>query len=251
MIDVSTANGVAEIRMNRPEKRNAITAAMYGAMRDAVIAAEADPAVRVIVFSGEGRSFTAGNDLNDFLKAEHSEDAPVRGFLRAISVAKKPLVAAVQGDAVGVGTTMLLHCDIVLAAPDARLKLPFVDLALVPEAASSLLLPRVLGHQRAAAMIMLNETLDAETARDFGIVYKVVPLADLMAEARAVAAKLAAKAPGSLGAIKKLLKSETSTVPTRMAEEGKIFAERLNSPETKEAIGAFFEKRPADFSKLG
>lgn len=251
MIEFSIADGIAEIRMNRPEKRNAITAEMYAAMRDNVHAAEADARVRVILFSGAGVSFTAGNDLNDFLKAEHGTDTPVRGFLRAIAGAKKPMVAAVQGDAVGVGTTMLLHCDLVVLATTARLKLPFIDLALVPEAASSLLLPRAIGHYRASAMVLLGEIVDAPTALAMGLAYKVVDVAALADEARKVAARLAAKAPGSMRLIKQLLKSETATVPARMEEEGGHFAAQLRSAETKEAIAAFFQKRAPDFSNLG
>ncbi len=150
LIEATTADGIAELRFNRPGKKNAILVEMYAALRDGIRAAEANAAVRVILFTAAGDSFTAGNDLHDFLAArpEDGEEAPVHGFLHAIAAAEKPLVAAVRGNAVGIGTTMLLHCDIVLAAPDAMLQVPFVNLGLVPEAASSLLLPRVIGHQR-------------------------------------------------------------------------------------------------------
>jgi len=161
----TSANGVAEIRLNRPEKRNALTVAMYQAMADAIAAAEADPAIRVILLCGNGESFTAGNDLKDFANppAQTGERASSQ-FLRRLSTATRIVIAAVQGPAVGIGTTMLLHCDFVVAAESARLQLPFVNLGLVPEAASSLLLPRMIGHKRAAEMFILGEALPAATA---------------------------------------------------------------------------------------
>ena len=215
LIEATTANGIAELRFNRLGKKNAILVEMYAALRDGIRAAEADPAVRVILFTAAGDSFTAGNDLHDFLSArpEDGEEAPVHGFLHAIAAAEKPLVAAVRGNAVGVGTTMLLHCDIVLAAPDAVLQVPFVNLGLVPEAASSLLLPRAIGHQRAAAMVLLGERIGAADALAAGLVNRIVPLDDLDDAARAVAATLAAKAPTAVRLAKALLKARTRKRP--------------------------------------
>lgn len=243
---------VAEIVFDRPDKRNAITVAMYAAMADALDAAEADPAVRVVLFHGRGGAFTAGNDLADFL-AQPTDDPnrPVFRFLRLLSGARKPLVAAVHGPAVGIGTTMLLHCDFVLAAEDARFALPFVNLGLVPEAASSLLLPRLAGYQRAAEMLMLGEPFDAATAHRFGLVGKVLPATDLLEAARALAVRLAVRPPEALRATKALLKSPVASVPEKLEEEAAEFAFRLRSAELKEAVAAFFEKRAPDFGRPG
>ena len=251
LIQTIFADGIAEIRFNRPDKKNAILVEMYAALRDAIRVAEIDPSIRVILFTAAGDSFTAGNDLKDFLAPRGTEaEPPVTGFLNAIATAEKPMIAAVRGNAVGVGTTMLLHCDLVLASPEAQLQVPFVNLGLVPEAASSLLLPRLLGHQRAAALVLLGDRLGAAEALAAGLVYRVVPLADLDTEARAVAARLAAQAPTAVHLSKRLLKRAPESVADRMAEEGKHFAAQLQSAEVKEAIGAFFEKRPADFSRI-
>ena len=219
---------VAEIVFDRPQKRNAITVAMYAAMADAVEAAEADDSVRVVLFHGRGGAFTAGNDLADFLaNPPDSPERPVFRFLRALAAARKPLVAAVEGPAVGIGTTMLLHCDFVLAADTARFALPFVNLGLVPEAASSLLLPRLVGYQRAAELLMLGEPFDAVTAERIGLVGRVGPAADLLAAARALADRLAAKAPEALRATKALLKSASGSVAERLVEEAAVFARQL------------------------
>lgn len=247
-IAVGIADGIAEIRFDRPEKKNAITADMYAALRDALLGCAVEDSVRVILFTAAGDSFTAGNDLADFLAPRDGPQA-VTGFLHALAAAPKPLVAAVRGNAVGVGTTMLLHCDLVVAAPSARFQVPFVNLGLVPEAASSLLLPRLLGHQRASAMVLLGEALDAETALAAGLVNRVVPDADLETTARALAATLAAKAPTAVRLAKALLKGDPAEVRARMDAEGVHFAAQLKSAECREAIAAFFEKRPPDFSR--
>jgi enoyl-CoA hydratase/carnithine racemase len=221
-------------------------------MADGIAAAEADPAIRVILLCGNGESFTAGNDLKDFTDPppQQGERASAR-FLRLISTAAKVVVAAVQGPAVGIGTTMLLHCDLVVAAESARLQLPFVNLGLVPEAASSLLLPRLIGYRRAAEMFLLGQPLPAAQALDWGIVNRVVPDAELATAARALAAEIAARAPAAVRHTKALLKSPKTSVPERMAEEGAIFAAQLRSPELKEAVAAFYGKRKPDFSKAG
>jgi enoyl-CoA hydratase/carnithine racemase len=247
-IAVSIADGIAEIRFSRPEKKNAITAAMYASLRDTLLGCAVEHSVRVILFTAEGDSFTAGNDLADFMAPRDGEQA-VHGFLRAIATAPKPLIAAVRGNAVGVGTTMLLHCDLVVASETARLQVPFVNLGLVPEAASSLLLPRAIGHQRASAMVLLGEALDAATALAAGLVNRVVPDFELETIARAMAATLAAKAPTAVRLAKALLKGDPAPVLARMDAEGVHFAAQLKSAECREAIAAFYEKRAPDFSR--
>lgn len=249
-IRVEIADGICEIRFARADKRNAITSAMYASMRDALRGCAVDDRVRVVLFTAEGAHFTAGNDLADFMAPRSGgEEMPVHGFLNAIATQPKPVVAAVRGNAVGVGTTMLLHCDIVIAAPSARLQVPFVNLGLVPEAASSLLLPRVIGHSRASAMVLLGEALDADTARDAGLVNRVVADEALDAEARTVAATIAAKAPAAVRLSKALLKGDPAPMLARIAEEGRHFEAQLKSAECREAITAFFEKRAPDFGK--
>ncbi|MGI4879965.1 MAG: enoyl-CoA hydratase [Janthinobacterium lividum] len=247
-IAVTIDGGIAEIRFARPEKKNAITAAMYAAMRDALLGCAVEDSVRVILFTAAGDSFTAGNDLADFMAPREGEQA-VTGFLRAIATAPKPLIAAVRGNAVGVGTTMLLHCDLVVASETARLQVPFVNLGLVPEAASSLLLPRVVGHARASAMVLLGEALDAATALAAGLVNRVVPDGELETVARAMATTLAAKAPTAVRLAKALLKGDLAPVLARMDAEGVHFAAQLQSAECREAITAFYEKRAPDFSR--
>ncbi len=250
-IEVTHSDGILTIRFNRAEKKNAITAAMYQAMADALGRAETDPEVRVVLFAGSGDAFTAGNDLKDFLAdPPNSLDAPVYQFLRRLSTAEKILMAAVKGAAVGIGTTMLLHCDLVLAGSSAKFALPFVTLGLVPEAASSLLLPRLIGHQRTAELLLLAEPFDAAKAQSFGLVNKVVDDDDLEAAALAVARKIAQRPPAAVRLTKKLLKSAATTVAGRMEEEGRHLATQLLSAEFHEAATAFFEKRPPDFSRF-
>ncbi|MEC9433144.1 MAG: enoyl-CoA hydratase-related protein [Pseudomonadota bacterium] len=246
---------VLELVFDRAEKKNAITDAMYGALADGIAAADADPALRVVLIRSEGDIFTAGNDLGDFAKADASapkSDLPrnVTRFLRTIAAAEKPIVAAVQGAAVGVGTTMLLHCDYVVMAEGASLITPFVNLALVPEAASSLLLPARVGHPRAFAMFALGEPVPAKAALDWGLANQVVPLEEVTPAARAVAAKLAEKPLGALIATKKLMRDPAAAL-ARMEVEGEVFARRLVSAEAKEAFAAFAERRKPDFRKFG
>jgi enoyl-CoA hydratase/carnithine racemase len=251
MSDILTAqaDGVLTITFNRPDKKNALTSAMYATLADALEAADTDPAVRVILFTGNGGAFTSGNDLQDFLNnPPQGDNTPVFRFLRAISAASKPLVAAVSGVAVGVGTTMLLHCDLVYAGESAKLSLPFVNLALVPEAASSLLLPAMVGHHRAAELFMLGEAFTPATAKDYGIVNAIYPDDKLLAEATAVAAKLATKPPTAMRLTKQLLKRTKGDVAGQMAQEGEHFRSQLKSSEAREAMTAFFEKRPPKFS---
>ncbi|OGA36762.1 MAG: enoyl-CoA hydratase [Betaproteobacteria bacterium RIFCSPLOWO2_12_FULL_64_23] len=247
-----TKDGIARIEIDRPDKKNALTAAMYQAMADAIHAAEADAKVRVLLIHGKPGLFTAGNDLQDFLDHPPRDDQrPVFQFLYAISQAQKPIIAAVAGAAVGIGTTMLLHCDLVYAAPNARLQLPFVNLGLVPEAASSLLLPSLIGYQRAAELLLLGEPFSAQKARDIGLVTEVVPEDQLFDTAMAQAKKLAGKPAASLRLTKRLMKQgQAAAVAQRIKLESGHFAERLDSPEAKEAFSAFLEKRKPDFSRF-
>ena len=247
-----TKGGVARIEINRPEKKNALTAAMYQAMADAIKAAEADAKVRVVLIHGKADLFTSGNDLQDFLdNPPRDDDRPVFQFLYGISRAQKPIVAAVAGAAVGIGTTMLLHCDLVYAAPNSRLQLPFVNLGLVPEAASSLLLPALVGYQRAAELLLLGEPFSAQKAQEIGLITEVVPEDRLFDTALAQARKLAAKPAASLRLTKQLMKQgQLDAVAQRIKLESDHFGKRLASPEAKEAFSAFLEKRKPDFSKF-
>ena len=251
-IRTSTVDRVTRIELDRADKKNAITADMYQAMADALRAAEADPQVRAILIHGKTDCFTAGNDLKDFLDRPPSGDgSPVFQFLRGISTAAKPIVAAVGGPAVGIGTTMLLHCDFVYAAPNARFQMPFVTLGLVPEAASSLLLPMLAGYQRAAELLLLGRPFTADKALAAGIVTEIVPEANLMAHALEVAAGLAALPPSSLRMTKALMKARYAAgVSEAMASEGEKFRAQLGSAEAREAMTAFFEKRKPDFSRF-
>jgi enoyl-CoA hydratase/carnithine racemase len=242
-IVVEYHGATTHIRMNRPAKRNAITADMYAAMADALTAAEAD-GTTVILISGAGAGFCAGNDLSDFVANRPDGDtAPVFRFLRAIARSSRILVAAVQGRAIGVGTTMLLHCDFVVAEEDAELRMPFTDLALVPEAGSSLLVPRLVGHQRACDLLMLGDGADAATAQRLGLVNRVVPNGESLAEARRLADRLVAKPRSALLATKKLMKSATTDLTGRMDEEGAAFSAQLKTPELAAIVANFFAAR--------
>jgi len=251
-IVVRTEHRVTRIEIARVDKKNALTQDMYRAMLDALAAADADAKVRAILIHGTRDCFTAGNDLKDFL-----ERSPGGGptasfqFISALPKVAKPLVAAVGGPAVGVGTTMLLHCDLVYAAPGARFQMPFVPLGLVPEAASSLLLPMVAGYQRAAELLLLGQPFTAEKALAAGFVTEIVPEDGLLEYARTAAAAVAALPPASVQLTKQLMKRQLgAAIAAQMQEEGRIFAERLQSGEAKEAMTAFFEKRKPDFSRF-
>ena len=248
---LSSAGGVLEIRLNRPEKKNALTRDMYQAMAAAFEAADSDPTVRVLILTGTGDAFTSGNDVGDFQKrADGGLESSAGRFLPAISGLQKPLIGAVNGMAIGVGTTMLMHCDLLIAASTARFMMPFTALGLVPEAASSLLVPRAIGHVRASQMLLLGEAIDAQTALEWGLVNKVVDAAVLMDAAREMATRLAALPPEAVRQTKALMKHDTQDVPGRMEAELTIFKQRLVSPEAKEAFAAFAEKRKPDFSKF-
>ncbi|MFT3718965.1 enoyl-CoA hydratase [Pseudorhodoferax sp.] len=244
--------GVTTLTFNRLDKKNSITAAMYGQLADALAAADADPAQRVVVLQGHETIFSAGNDIGDFLNAPPSrENSPVFRFLRGIAGLSKPLLAAVCGPAVGVGTTMLFHCDLVYAGDNAAFSMPFVNLGLVPEAASSLLVPQAMGYHRAAEALLLGEPFMAEAALEVGLVNRVVPPSEANALAQAQARKLAAKPLTSLVETKRLLKQgQAAQVLARMDEEGALFRRMLGEPAAREAFGAFMERRKPDFSKL-
>ena len=251
-IDISKNQGILTLSFNRVERKNAITAAMYQTMADAIKDAEADPAIRAILFAGHQQVFTAGNDLEDFLNnPPNSKDAPVFQFLWQISHASKPLVAAVSGVAVGIGTTLLLHCDLVYAADNARFSMPFTQLGLCPEAAASLLLPYIAGYQRAAEKLLLGEAFSAEEAREMGLVNRVLSVDTLLSFAQGQAAKLAALPVASIRLTKQLMKqNRVASTEAQMAAEIGHFSQMLTEPATKEALTAFFEKRKPDFSKF-
>src|SRR5205823_1789952 len=242
-ISVSRSGGVCEVRLNRPEKRNALTAAMYGALSEALRGAEADDAVRAVLLSGAGANFSAGNDLNDFLSALQGNVEPSAvGFLRTLAAFRKVLIAAVHGQTVGIGVTLLLHCDLVVAARSTQLSLPFVKLGLVPEAASSLLLPRLIGYQRAAELLLLGKPFDAATAERLGLVNRVVEEAVLLSEARALARALAQQPSGALLATRRLLRGDPEQVRARIEAEARIFATQLQSEEFRAAVRALLAK---------
>jgi len=247
-----TDAGVMTITFNRLDKKNSITSSMYAAMADAVAEAAADPAVRVVVFQGHESIFSAGNDIGDFLNQPPStQESPVFRFLRGIATFEKPLLAAVAGPAVGIGTTMLFHCDLVYAGDNAAFSMPFVNLGLCPEAASSFLAPRMFGYHRAAEALLMGEPFFAEAAQEVGLVNRVVPPTEVNGYAQAQARKLAAKPLTSLIATKRLMKGgDQQAVLQKMDEEGQDFGRMLREPAAKEAFGAFMEKRKPDFSKL-
>jgi enoyl-CoA hydratase/carnithine racemase len=242
---------VARIVLNRPEKKNALTAQMYRQLGEALAAADADARVRAILLHGAADCFTAGNDLGDFLQRPAHGEPPVAGLFRTLPGLTKPIVAAVGGPAVGIGSTLLLHCDLVYAAPNARFQLPFVPLGIVPEFASTYLLPLLAGYQRAAELLLLGQPFTAEKAKEVSIVTDIVPHDSLLDKAHEVAQTLAALPPESLRQTKRLLKKRHgAAIAEAIAEETRIFAERLASPEAKEAISAFLEKRKPDFSRF-
>src|ERR1700719_708250 len=240
---VSRTDGVCEIRLNRPEKRNAITQAMYQALCSALAQAQGDTAVRAVLVSGEGAGFTAGNDLNDFLGGlKFDGDNPIIRLLHALATFGKPLLAAVHGQTVGIGTTLLLHCDLVVAARSTVFSMPFVALGLVPEAASSLLLPRLVGRQRAAELLLLGKPFDAATAERLGLVNRVVEEAVLLSEARALARAVAQQPNGALLATRRLLRGDPEQVRARIEAEARIFGAQLQSEEFRAAVRAFLAK---------
>jgi len=247
-----TKDRILRIRINRPHKKNALTRAMYAAMADAITRADGDSGIRVVFLHGTQDCFTAGNDLKDFQAfRQDGDNKDVAKFLTAISRAQKPIVAAVGGVAVGVGTTMLLHCDLVYAGESAKFHLPFGSLGLCPEAASSLLLPRLIGHQRASELLLLGKPFSAAKALEIGLINAVYPDSEYIDKALAQAEDLAIQPPASLRITKALLKrSSLQAITETMTAERKQFSERLNSGECDEALTAFFERRKPDFSRF-
>jgi enoyl-CoA hydratase/carnithine racemase len=253
----SRSGGVLTIEFNRAERKNAITTAMYQAIADALLDGDKDPGVRAVLLTGKPEIFTAGNDLDDFLRNSapvpgvSPQDRPVFQFMRALSGMSKPVVAAVSGAAIGIGTTMLMHCDLVYAGDNAKFSLPFAQLGLCPEFGSSLLLPQLAGYPRAAEKLMLGEPFGAQEALEMGLVSKVLPAAELRAFAEQQAAKLAALPAASIRATKALMKRPSQQqLAETLAIEGKQFFDMLQGAEAKEAFTAFFEKRKPDFSKF-
>ena len=248
------AEGVLTVTLARAEKKNAITQAMYAALSDAVEGARNDGAVRAVLLKAEGDSFSAGNDIGDFIAIGSQTDQPfdmsVFRFLKALAELDKPLVAAVKGRAVGIGLTMLLHCDLVVVAEDALLSVPFVNLALAPEAASSLLLPAAIGHQRAFELFALGEAIDGRTALAWGLANRAVPADQVDVAAEDLAARVAARAPNSIRKTKGLMR-DAERLWALMQREGEAFGSQMKSPEAMEAFMAFTQKRAPDFSKLG
>jgi enoyl-CoA hydratase/carnithine racemase len=251
-IKTATLNGVATIEIARPEKKNALTVEMYQAMADALLDAEADATVRAVLITGQPGIFTSGNDLEDFMRRPRAgDDSPVFQFMRALIDCNKPVVAAVTGAAIGIGTTMLLHCDFVYVADDARLAMPFTNLGLVPEFASSLVLPQLMGHRRAAEKLLLGDPFTGETAVECGIANAVLPADEVVAHARRVAERFNALPPGAVSETKRLLRGpQREALLATVRSEALVFGKRLASPEAREAMQAFFEKRRPDFSKF-
>jgi enoyl-CoA hydratase/carnithine racemase len=251
-VRVEKSGGVLAITLARPDRRNAITVDMYAALADAVAGAFEDGETRLITIRGDGQDFGAGNDLADFLEAvPRDEEIPVWRLLRALAECEVPIIAAVHGNCVGIGTTMLLHCDLVIADEGARFSMPFVDLGLVPEAASSLLFPRLAGRRRAARYLLLAEPFGVDEAEAIGLVSHRVAVGALHNKLDEVVTALLAKPPEALRQTQKLLRTGAQDeILARMKLESSLFAERLDSAEVKEAIAAFFEKRKPDFSRL-
>ena len=244
--------GVLSLTINRLARKNSITAAMYAAMADVLAAAESDEAVRVVVIQGHETIFSAGNDIGDFLnKPPSTQDSPVFRFLYGISAFSKPIVAAVCSPAVGIGTTLLLHCDLIYAGDNAAFSMPFVNLGLCPEAGSSLLVPQLMGYPRAAEALLLGEPFTAETALEIGLINRIVPPSEVSALAQQQARKLAAKPPSSVIETKRLMKqANASAVKQRIHDESLSFGRMLGEPAAREAFTAFMQKRKPDFSQV-
>jgi enoyl-CoA hydratase/carnithine racemase len=250
---IEVRDGVQTLRMNRPQKKNALNPPMYDRMIDALISGDSSADVAAHVFLGCNGVFTAGNDINDFATRDGGARDPNRGaagFIRLLPSVQKPMIAAVDGLAVGIGTTMLFHCDLVYASPSASLRTPFLDLGVVPEAGSSLLAPMRMGMQRAFELLCLGEPFDAQRGYEAGLVNQVVSSEELEAVAMKAATRLAKKPPGALAAARKLLRGDSSAILAQIGKETEVFAERLASGEAQEAFSAFLEKRKPDFARF-
>ena len=252
MIRARTENRIAFVELARLDKKNALTGEMYGQLADAISAADKDPQVRAVLLHGAPDCFCAGNDVGDFLKRPPLvEGSPSARFFVAMQELRKPIVGAVGGPAVGIGTTMLLHCDLVYAATNARFQLPFVPLGITPEFGSTYILPLLAGYQRAAELLLLGQPFTAEKAKEVGIVSDVIAPEALMTKAIDACKAIAALPPDSIRLTKQLMKKRhAQIVRETIAEEVKVFSERLGSAEAKEAMSAFLEKRKPDFSRF-
>lgn len=252
-IRTAIVDQVATIEIARPEKKNALTLAMYQAMAEALKQAEADPQVRSVLITGQPGIFTSGNDLEDFSRHQGSlADSPIGTFMQALLDCGKPVIAAVTGGAIGIGTTMLLHCDLVYVSDEARLCMPFVTLGLVPEFGSSLLVPLLMGPRRAAEKLMLGDPFTGEEAVDCGLANAVLPADEVLPHARRMATRFNALPPQALRDTKRLLRQpQRALLDQVMREESALFVQKLAEPEAREAISAFFERRRPDFSRLG
>ena len=249
-IKTATINGVATIEIARPEKKNAITGAMYRQMAEALDAAKADAAVRAVLITGQPGIFTSGNDIEDFMQRPPGE-SPAFVFMRALMGCDKPVVAAVTGAAIGIGATMLLHCDFVYVSDEARLAMPFVSLGLVPEFASSLIVPQLMGNARAAEKLLLGDPFTGADAVECGIANAVLPASEVVNHARRIAERFNALPPGAVRDSKTLMRRARQKLALEtIAVEGEVFGARLRSPEAQEAFSAFFQKRKPDFSKF-
>ena len=251
-IRTSSADGVFTIEIARPEKKNALTVAMYQELATAVAAAHDDTSVRCLLIHGQPDIFTAGNDLEDFLKnPPRDENAPVFQFMAALGLAEKPVVAAVNGAAVGIGTTMLLHCDLVYCADNAMFSMPFVNLGVCSEFASSLLVPLAAGYHKAAEKLLLGDPISAEEALEMKIVNRLLPPAEVLAHARRQAMRFNALPPGSVRQTKRLMKAGWRSITEKIiADESRTFSGMLGGAEAREAFSAFFERRKPDFSRF-
>jgi enoyl-CoA hydratase/carnithine racemase len=248
---VTRTGAVVELRLDRASKKNALTPAMYAALAGGLHDARADATVRAVLLTASGETYCSGNDIGEFLSGSAEAASAPAAFIEALVEFDKPLLAAVQGSAVGIGATMLLHCDLVYASATARLRMPFVSLGLVPEAGSSLLLPRRVGDAIAAEILLLGAWIDAERAKELRLVNAVMPSTnELTTFARARAEELAASPPGALRTTRALIRGDKDALRARIGHETQAFAEALGSPEAKEALTAFLERRPPDFSKL-
>lgn len=255
-IKTAVLDGVATIEIARPEKKNALTQAMYQAMADALNAAREDKAVRAVLITGQPGIFTSGNDIEDFMQRAPGQgsdamDSPVFRFMRALLDCDKPVVAAVTGAAIGIGTTLLLHCDFVYVSDEARLAMPFVALGLVPEFASSLVVPQLMGHRRAAQLLLTGDPFTPEQAVECGIATAVIPAGEVVNHARRIAERFNSLPPGAVREAKQLMRMpQRELTLATIRTEGEIFGRRLKSPEAIEAFTAFFQKRKPDFSKF-
>jgi enoyl-CoA hydratase/carnithine racemase len=243
---VAREDAVLRISMNRPAKKNALTGAMYDAMREALELADREASIRAVLLTGTDGVFTAGNDIGDFLAGTRdAQGSPALRFIQTIALCDTPVVAAVDGNAVGVGTTMLFHCDLVYAAPSAKFRMPFIDLGLVPEAASSMTVPLRVGMAKASEWLLLGEAFDAEEAYRCGVINKLVPAEELVETARQAATRLAAKPAQALAATRRLIRGDRQAIRAQMAKESEAFAAALESPEAKAAFSAFLSKAKA------